>query len=181
MGQCTLPDDVALIAAVMAADRLWLDRAKEELSEGFGPIDRESPIYPLTYSSYYEKEMGADLIKQFVSFHELIQMDQLPSLKIATNEMEERLGRVEGGLLRRRVNVDPGYVAPAKLVLATTKNYDHRVYLGQGVFAEVTLRYRHGRFQPLDWTYPDYRTALAMAFFAEVRSDLLRRCKQGDL
>jgi len=175
MGQCTLPDDVAPIAAVMAADRLWLDRAKEELSEESGSIDRESAIYPFTHSSYYEKEMGADLIKQFVSFHNLIQMDRLPSLKIATNEIEARLGRVEGGLLRRRVNVDPGYVAPSKLVLATTKNYDHRIYLGQGVFADLTLRCRHGRFQSLDWTYPDYRTELAMKFFAEVRSDLLRR------
>ena len=176
MGRFKLPDDVALITAVMAVDRSWLDRAKESLSEVFGPIARESVLYPFDiHSSYYEKEMGCDLIKQFVSFERRIPMDRLPAIKIATNKLEERFACREGGRLGRRVNVDPGYMAPSKLVLATTKNYDHRIYLGEGIFADLTLRYCHGRFETLDWTYPDYRTDLAQNFFAEVRSDLLRR------
>jgi len=176
MGRFKLPDHVALIAAVMAVDRSWLDRAKQSLSETFGPLARESVLYPFDiHSSYYEREMGCDLIKQFVSFERRIPMDRLPAIKIATNKLEERFARREGERLGRRVNVDPGYMASSKLVLATTKNYDHRIYLGEGIFADLTLRYCHGRFETLDWTYPDYRTDLAQKFFAEVRSDLLGR------
>ena len=176
MGRFKLPDHVALIAAVMAVDRSWLDRAKQRLSEAFGPIARESAIYSFDiHSLYYEREMGSDLIKQFVSFERRIPMDRLPAIKIATNKLEERFACREDGRLGRRVNVDPGYMAPSKLVLATAKNYDHRIYLGEGIFADLTLRYCHGRFETLDWTYPDYRTDLAQKFFSEVRSDLLGR------
>ena len=182
MGRFKFPDDVALIAAVMAVDRSWLDRAKQSLSEAFGPIARESALYPFDmHSSYYEKEMGTGLIKQFVSFERRIPMDRLPAVKIATNKLEQRFARREEERLGRRVNVDPGYMAPSKLVLATTKNYDHRIYLGQGIFADLTLRYCHGRFETLDWTYPDYRTDLAQKFFAEVRNDLLGRRSESSL
>jgi uncharacterized protein DUF4416 len=70
---------------------------------------------------------------------------------------------------QRRINLDPGYIDLAKLVLATTKDQQHRLYLGQGIYAEVTLRFTGGRFVPWDWTYPDYRTAEYLAFFDAVR------------
>ncbi|HID95949.1 MAG TPA: DUF4416 family protein [Candidatus Latescibacteria bacterium] len=173
MSKITSPGPVALIAALMARDRFWIDQVKIALKERFGSIDHQSEIFPFNFSSYYEKEMGTDLIKQFVSFEGLIEMDRLAEVKILTIKMEEDLAEKIGGELRRRVNIDPGYLSLANLVLATTKNYDHRIYLGRGIFAEVTLRYRHGEFKPLDWTYPDYRTDLAGEFFKKVREKLL--------
>lgn len=167
------PDRVGLIAAIMAVDVGWMEQAKSFLIRQFGPIALQGEPFPFEFSSYYQKEMGDPLMKQFTSFQTLISMDQMAEIKRATNHIEQKLAYVQEGVLRRRVNIDPGYVAPSKLVLATTKDYDHRIYLGGGIYAEVTLRYRHNRFQPLDWTYPDYRTESAMDFFTRVRRRVL--------
>ncbi len=175
MGRVVYPKPVALIMALMANTLSRLEEIKAPLVEEFGSVELESETYPFTYSSYYEKEMGKGLIKQFVSFAELIEMDSLSRIKTTTNRLEENMANRQGKELRRLVNIDPGYLAPAQLVLATTKNYNHRIYLGGGIFAEVTLIYRHGAFQPLDWTYPDYRSELAGQFFARVRGWLLSK------
>jgi hypothetical protein len=173
MGTVRMPERVGLIAALMALDLEWIDRAKSILVRQLGPIVLQSDPFPFDFSSYYQREMGDHLVKQFISFQGLIAMDQIGEIKRTTNHIEQQLGYVQEGILRRRVNIDPGYVAPSKLVLATTKDYDHRIYLGKGIYAEVTLRYRHGHFQPSEWTYPDYRTELALDFFTRVRSDVL--------
>jgi len=178
MGTIRTPERVGLISAVMAIDLEWMDRAKSALAHQFGPIGLQSEWFPFDFSSYYQREMGGPLIKQFISFQPLVSMDQIGAIKRATNHLEEELGHVQEGILRRRVNIDPGYVAPSKVVLATTKDYDHRIYLGGGIYAEVTLRYRHGQFRPLDWTYPDYRTDLAIAFFSRVRRHVLAHARE---
>jgi hypothetical protein len=173
MGKIVYPKPVALVMALMADAPSRLEETKAPLVEKFGSVELESETYPFTYSSYYEKEMGKRLIRQFVSFAELIEMDNLGKIKTVTNRLEKDMAISQGEKLKRTVNIDPGYLSPAQLVLATTKNYSHRIYLGGGIFAEVTLIYRHGGFQPLDWTYPDYRSELAGQFFARVRGWLL--------
>lgn len=177
MGRVKIPAKPKLIAALMTGETGLLEKAKEVLRGEYGDIDVESQVYPFDYTDYYREEMGDGLLKQFVSFERLIAMDSLPQIKRFTNRLEEEFGRKEGDRIYRRINVDPGYVSGAKLVLATTKDYDHRIYLGQGIFAEVTLRYRKGGFEHLEWTYPDYRTELAKEFFKLVRERYLQQLR----
>ncbi len=145
----------------------------------FGPVALESPSYPFIHSLYYVPEMGRDLIKFFWAFARPFPMDSLIEAKLFTNALEEELGEYKDGRLHRVVNLDPGYLTDAQLVLATTKGYSHRIYLGRGIYAEVTLVYRHGAFRPLEWTYPDYRMPMVISFLEEVRKDLLAERRRG--
>ncbi|MEA3408181.1 MAG: DUF4416 family protein [Chloroflexota bacterium] len=154
MGEVKKPLPVKLIMPMFSRHEALFQKAEQALSERFGPTDYASSRLPFDHTTYYEKEMGSDLERQFLSFERLIDPGSIASIKAMTNELEEQWSR-DG---RRRINLDPGYIAPSKLVLATTKNHGHRIYLGQGIYAEVTLIYREGDFRPLPWTYPDYRT-----------------------
>ncbi|RLA90998.1 MAG: DUF4416 domain-containing protein [Deltaproteobacteria bacterium] len=123
-----------------------------ELTAWFGPADLISPWLPFTQTSYYTAEMGPGLCRRLISFLHLSAPPALATGKLFTNRLEQRYAL--GG--RRLVNIDPGYIARARLVLATGKNYVHRLYLDQGIYGDLTLVYQQGRFQPLPWTYPDY-------------------------
>lgn len=138
--------------------------------QAFGEIAVESETFPFGFTAYYDREMGAGLIRQFVGFRRLVRQDQLVDIKLLTGQMEAELGTRTSGGLRRSVNLDPGYVTLAKVVLATTKDRDHRIYLGEGVFAEVTLRWTRGRLTPQPWTYPDYCSEQATAFLGAMRA-----------
>jgi hypothetical protein len=131
----------------------------------WGPIDFTSDRLPFDHTDYYAAEFGPALQRQIVTFDALVPPDLLPAIKVRTNELEAVLA-VDG---RRRVNVDPGYVSLGKLVLASTKNHAHRLYLGQGVYGEVTLTFQRGRFRPWPWTYPDYASESYCALFDAVR------------
>src|SRR5262249_32196457 len=146
-----------------------LTEAAAALRERFGPIDASSTATPWNASTYYDVEMGENLQRQFVSFERLVRPGKLAGIKQMTNEMETAW-QVDS---RRRVNIDPGYVATLKVVLATTKDAGHRVYLSRGIYAEVTLQFRHGSFTPVPHTYPDYAAANAVAFFNQVRARYL--------
>lgn len=174
MAKPGLSKPVVLVAGIMARDREILREAKLELSLLFGPTALESSVFPFKFTRYYEEEMGPELIKQFVAFRRPVRPEDLASIKLATNALELSTATREGGKLRRRVNVDPGYITPSRLVLATTKDYSHRIYIGNGIYAEVTLIFRRGTWIPLDWTYPDYRTELALDFFLRVRKLLFQ-------
>lgn len=128
-------------------------------------MDKESEVMDFTFTGYYDKEMGAGIKRQFVSFTRLILPEQLPVIKLLTNKIEQDLA-LKG---KRRVNIDPGYLSLAKVVLATTKDYSHRFYLGQGIYGEVTLTYARGKFSSFPWTYPDYQTQSYQQFFGEIR------------
>ncbi|RMF59224.1 MAG: DUF4416 family protein [Calditrichaeota bacterium] len=165
MGKIKPYPPVKLIAAITISDlKLW-KLVKDELEEHFSPIDSFQDWYDFTFTEYYREEMGANLKKRMVSFQDLISAEQLPEMKILSNQIEDKFS--ESG--NRRVNIDPGYVTSAKLILATTKDYMHRIYLGKGIFGDLHLRIRQGEFQPLDWTYPDYRQPEVLHFFNEVR------------
>ena len=168
MGIAGSPEPAKLIAALMASDETALAQGRTRLSQEFGDIDVESGIYPFSFSTYYQDDMGADLIKQFVSFKDLVDPGTLASVKQITNNMERATKRSES-LPGRGINLDPGYINGAQLVLATTKNYSHRLYLDQGIYGELTLMFSKGVFHPLPWTYRDYKTDLAATFFIAVR------------
>lgn len=140
-----------------------------ELEKAFGPIEFECEHTDFSYTTYYEKEMGSGLKRTFLSFAEPIMPDRLLNLKLETNEMERRFLNEQGG---RSVNIDPGLVGLANVVLASTKAFTHRIYLGKGIFAEVTLTYAHKGFNALPWTYPDYQVFGHIEFFLRVRESL---------
>ena len=166
MGEIAIPRPVKLICGLLAASPTWLDRGREALAARFGEIDASSLPVPFSFTVYYRDEMGANILRQFVSFRLLIRAENLANIKLATNAMETPLS--EGG--KRRVNLDPGYLDLSKLVLATTKDATYRVYLGEGIHAQPTLFFRDGSFRPWEWTYPDYREESAIAFFNRVRN-----------
>lgn len=142
-----------LFVSVIAAERGRVAEVIGALAVTFGDPDFVSEVLPFEYTDYYAAEMGAGLIRRFVTFDRLIRPEELPAVKLCTNALEERFA--EGGA--RRVNIDPGYVARQHLILATGKGYSHRPYIGRGIYADLTLEYRKATYRPLAWTYPDYR------------------------
>ena len=146
----------------------------------FGPVDLESDIFNFDYTDYYAKEMGPGLVRKFFSFARLISPEDLAGIKLKTNEIEEDFARPVRGLasngarrgeakVARPINLDPGYLTSAKVVLATAKDYSHRIYLKGGIYAEATLRYFKGAYQPWPWTYPDYKSPEYLSFFHRLR------------
>ncbi len=174
MGTPTNPEPVKLVCAVMGRDESMLAEGRDLLAGRFGALELAGPVFDFSFSSYYEREMGAGLVKQFLGFGPLVNPEDLAEIKRAINDLEAGLARSDG-MPGRALNIDPGYVNGGQLVLATTKNYSHRIYIGKGIFAEVTLLYTRGEFTPLPWTYRDYRTEAALAFFTRVRGAYLSR------
>ena len=171
---------VKLFAGLLGSDPDLLRRARQLLQKRFGPVDFESEIWPFDQTDYYEEEMGPDLKRWFITFEDLVPPDSLPQIKHESNALEQEIA--DQCLLpdiSRPVNIDPGYVDLSKLVLGTTKDSGHRIYLGHGIYAEVTLRYNHGAWQTLPWTYPDYTLAPCHEFFTRVRAHL--RTQRNDL
>jgi hypothetical protein len=170
MGLISLPHTVKLFVGLLAREFSWLEEARGELSRAFGPIDLASEVIPFTWTGYYAAEMGVDLKRQFFSFERLIDPGEIASIKRRTNEIEEEFAKRIAGGPARPVNLDPGYLDLSKLVLATTKDFAHRIYLEGGIYAEVTLQYHCGRWEALPWTYPDYRSDAYSAFFVALRA-----------
>jgi hypothetical protein len=160
----------ALVVGLLAAGPDLISSARKRLAQEFGPVAEQSDPIAFTFTDYYQAEMGADLLRTWLGFVRLQPLDKLADIKRRTNALEDQLRNANG---QRQVNLDPGLLSPHNLVLASTKDYSHRVYLGQGIFAEVTLIYEHGQFQPLRWTYPDYQSPVALTFFRAVRERLL--------
>jgi hypothetical protein len=140
-----------------------------------------SGVIAFDYTDYYFPEMGKPLWRKFISFTKLIPPDDIAEIKSYTNRLEKKFSQKKKNLLCRKINLDPGYINAAKLVLATTKDYSHRIYLKKGIYAEVTLSYFNKKFNPWPWTYPDYQSKEYQGFFAKVRSVYLdqMRCLEA--
>ncbi len=174
MGQIKPVEPVKLICGIIATNADGLRCARREMEAFCGPADGQSAVVPFSFTDYYREEMGEGLLRTFLSFETLIDPGQLVAIKRTTQILEERLGERCAGVLRRRVNLDPGYVTPSRLVLATTKDYAHRIYLGEGIYGEVTLLFRRSRCTFFPWTYPDYRSEIFIPFFLDMRRRLLQ-------
>ncbi len=170
------PKPVKLICGLISNDKELIYKSAKILSKKFGPIDLKSQVMSFDHTAYYQKEMGRDLKRQFLSFSRLIGPQHLPKVKLFTNRLERRIS--VGPQRKRRINLDPGYISGSKLVLATGKNYCHRIYLGKGIYAEVTLYFAGGTFRPYEWTYPDYKTAGYIEFFNQARRLYLAAVKE---
>ncbi len=165
MGRPTRPLPAKLVIGLIWHDDRILARSLRVLKASFGPTDFSSPAFSFDVTDYYAGEMGTDLKRTFVGFRRLIRPEDLAAAKNKTNTIEKRL--VASG--KRRINIDPGYVSLAKLVLATTKNHSHRIYAGRGIFEEITLVFRNDSFVPLPHTYPDFRRPTHIDVFNALR------------
>ena len=146
------PKPAKLVVGLFVSQKHLLEKLVRELVSLFGAIDIISAWMPFDYTSYYENEMGSPLFRRMFAFIKLIQQNDLAKIKLATNRIEQKYS--QNG--NREVNIDPGYMLHERFVLASGKNFSHRIYLDRGIYADLTLIYSNGSFQKLPWTYPDY-------------------------
>ncbi len=159
---------------MLSSEPALFNACSEILQDEYGALEVESDLLPWGNTDYYREEMGTGILRKFLFFERPMHPGKLPLIKKFTNDLEKKYAVRKGQILRRRINLDPGYVTEAKVVLATTKDFTHRIYIGDDIYAEVTLRYSaKGRtFAPFDHTYPDYRTEAYLALFNKVRENL---------
>lgn len=174
MGQVKRPHPVKLFFALLYPSLGAFDWVVRWISEYVGEIELASEEWPFTWTDYYAS-IGERLFRRFVSIRGLVSPEGLFRVKHLSNFLEE----ISGGGRGRKANVDPGYLDAARVVLFTTKDSAHRVYVGEGIYAEVTLRYRKGRWTFHDYTYPDYRDGRYLAFFDELRRSYLEEVRKG--
>ncbi len=178
MGHCETPSPVKLIVGILAADERCLAVAVEAVIAAFGPSDLQSPVWPFTQTEYYKKETGEHILRQFISIDKTIDPGELAAIKHRTNTMELELSERLNTGLPRPVNLDPGLIEPSKLVLASTKNFAHRIYIGQNMYAEVTLSFHQGRWTSFPFTFPDFRDDRYHWFLSKVRERLVEQRRQ---
>jgi hypothetical protein len=159
------PKPAKLLISLITGEKALFQPAATHLSERFGEPDMISQWFSFHYTDYYRTEMGSPLFRRMMGFHDLIAQGDLSRIKCTTNEIESLFSHGAG----RRVNIDPGYLLHERFVLATGKNFSHRIYIGRGIYADLTLIYTRGEFQPLAWTYPDYRSEEVIGFLQSAR------------
>lgn len=174
MSRPASPAPAKLVVGAFTAERDLIVPVAQKLSEKFGAIDLASNWFAFDYTDYYEPEMGTGLLRRMMAFKSLVSQDTLAGIKHATNEIEAQYGSGN----KRRVNIDPGYLLRERFVLATGKNFSHRIYIGRGIYADLTLVYQKGSFHPLPWTYPDYTARDMLGFLQRVRSKYIFDLKE---
>ena len=173
MGETNLPAPVLLITAVFSRHDSAFDWARAKCETAWGKIALASDRFDFVETDYYRDSMGDNLKKQFWAFDELVDPGTLPEIKLQTNRWEQELADQRTLADERPLNLDPGYLSLAKLVLASTKDHAHRIYLARGIYAEVTITFRHRQWHSHPWTFPDYQRDDYHRFFDECR-DYLR-------
>ncbi len=175
MAAITQPRLVKFICGMISARAELFGLAQERLIELLGPVDIVSDVLPFDFTTYYDEEMGRPRLRKFLAFERLIDPGELAGVKRATNGLEDFFARAQARAQpagpARPINLDPGYLVQSRLILASMKDFAHRIYLADGVFAEVTLQYRDG-WQALPWTFPDYGSGRYFPFFDAVRARL---------
>ena len=177
MGEVTAFQPHKLIIPALAASDYAEDALRSLVAKRFGEIEHRSEPIPFDFTRYYEAELGPGLYRVLFSIRELVDPSDLAQLKERANEIERETARAEG---RRSINLDPGLLSLSRVILATTKASGHRIPLKSGIHAEITLIFRHGRYEPLDWTYPDFRSDRYQRWLLEVRDTYHRQLREID-
>jgi hypothetical protein len=179
MAEPSKPPRVKLICGMISARGELFTQASLALTDQFGPVDIASEVMAFDFTSYYDHEMGHPLYRQFVAFDKLVCPDILASAKLATNAIEaEFKTSASQGSPARPINLDVGYIEPAKLILASMKNFSHRIYVGCGVFAEVTLMFHKVGWDAFPWTFPDYASGRYSPFLNAARDKMREQIEQ---
>ena len=170
---------VTPIVGLLASNPAFFEAARAPLERSFGPIELTSALFPFDGTDYYGASMGAGLKRCFFSFKNFADPAALADWKLASNALEERLKPVlaHGGNPERPINIDPGYITGSKLILATTKDFAHRIYLRDGIFAEITLAFRAGKWLHHQFTFPDFKSGAYDVFLKKVRDNHLRKSR----
>ena len=159
------PEPAKLVVGVFMKDRGLFPGVGEKLAAAFGEVDLIGPWFPFDFTHYYESEMGGPLFRRFLVFKKLIRQETIVEIKLTTNTLENEY-TLNG---RRQVNIDPGYLLRERFVLVTGKNFAHRIYLAEGIYADLTLIFQKNRYRKLPWTYPDYGSGPIVDFLSKVR------------
>ncbi|HEX9901970.1 MAG TPA: DUF4416 family protein [Acidobacteriota bacterium] len=171
-------DNVKYITGLIYSDDSILERAVFELEKTLGTVEARSPRFNFDLTDYYAAEMGASSLKRlFVSFSDLRSPEELSNIKLKTNALEEEI-RLALGLSHRPVNIDPGYLTAAALIMATAKDFSHRIPLRDGIYAHLELMFIKQGVRCLEWTYPDFRQPNYHDFFLGVRKSYLSQLKE---
>jgi hypothetical protein len=170
------PTPAKLVIGMISGDRSLAEKVATALLSVFGEPDLISPWWPFDFTEYYRREMGAPLFRRMMSFNAGIDQAHLPDIKQITNQLEIRFSRTPA---KRLVNIDPGYLLPERFVLASGKNFTHRIYIGKGIYADLTLIFQKGTFVSLPWTYPDYADDRIQSFLHQARNKLLADLRSG--
>jgi Domain of unknown function (DUF4416) len=168
---------VKLICGVIYREDALYEEAEQRLEAEWGRVDSESPAFPFDLTGYYEDEMGGGLVRRFISFESLVPPESLPAAKLWAIELESII-RQERGVTGRPVNIDPGYLTASAVVMATAKDFAHRIPLGQGIYAHLEFLFTRTGVRALDWTYPDLRREPPQAYFRGVRETYLRQLRE---
>jgi hypothetical protein len=174
MSRPQTPTPAKLVIGFFLKEKNLAISVVKALIEKFGPVDIVSSWVPFNFTTYYETEMGQPLFRRMLAFETLIKQSALSEIKRITNDLELEYLKHS----KRRVNLDPGYLLRERFVLATGKNYSHRIYIGQGIYADLTLIYTKGRFNKLPWTYPDYAQQNMLNYLERVRNKYVIDLKQ---
>jgi hypothetical protein len=166
MGIIRTPLPVKLFVGVLTSTPQIMPRVEEGLASLFGSIDTRSEPFLFDLTHYYDEEMGTPIYRHFFSFTELIDPSAIGRIKEKTNDFESEFA----GAMQRPVNLDPGYLEQSKIVLASTKNFSHRILISGGIYAEVTLLFQNGGWRDLPWTFPDYKSGRYYEFFSALRN-----------
>lgn len=170
------PENVNLVVSFFTGNPSLFADTLKTLEERFGHIEFLSEAIDFNGTGYYKEEFGAGLKRKLVSFERLIPADGLAAIKIFTDGLEKTLSDGNG---KRRVNIDPGILTLERFVLATRKNFTHRVYIGSNVYADLTLLYSKNNWRALEWTYPDYKTERMMNILTSIRTRYAHKIGRG--
>jgi len=168
------PKPAKLIVGFFLRDKSLAPDIARDLTVRLGPVETISPWLKFDFTSYYEKEMGTPLSRRLLVFKPLVEQTRLAAIKRITNDVEMKYQQGN----QRQVNIDPGYLLPERFVLATGKNFTHRIYIGEGIYADLTLMFQKGAFRTLPWTYPDYADSRLIDFLTVVRNKYMLELKK---
>ena len=171
------PMPAKLVIGIFLKDKSLARPVAEAFELEFGPADLVSPWFPFLDTAYYEPEMGAPLFRRMFAFRELVEQDSLSDIKLVTNRIES--AHLQNGM--RTVNIDPGYLLYERFVLATGKNFAHRIHTGKGIYADLTLIWQNGNYRELPWTYPDYARENVLGFLGTVRDRFRAGLKERNI
>jgi hypothetical protein len=169
---------IKLICGIISSEERFFRSSESRLVGLYGHVDQHSLLFDFSITDYYEKQMGKNLKRLFLSFEKLFSPEGLSEIKIITNGLEEEI-RNEFKESLRVVNLDPGYLTPSALIMATAKDFAHRIPLQHGIYAHLELLFRKKGVQVLEWTYPDFKTEEYQRFFREVRKIYLEQLKNN--